>query len=104
MTPQTVTLYDDPSLIKNKVFITDLPQENVEFILLKDIEILTPEKSSIKNKIFPKIKKPPPLSHRTQTIDQMNKKELKKLPGRDFCQTLPKYEKEKIKAERIKND
>jgi hypothetical protein len=34
----------------------------------------------------------------------MNKKELKKLSGRDFCQTLPKYEKEEIKAESIKND
>ena len=67
-------------------------------MLLKDPEPL------IKNRIFTKIKKKTPLSHRTQTIDMMNKKELKKLANRDFCQTLPKYEKEKIKAERIKND
>jgi hypothetical protein len=75
MTPRTVTLYAGLSLIKNKIFRRYLSQENIEFI-----------------------------SHRTQTIDQMNKKELKKLAGCDFCQMLSKYEKERIRAERIKND
>jgi hypothetical protein len=104
MKKKIVVLYDDPSLIKNKVFMTDLLEENLEFLLLKGPETLTVEKSSIKNRISPKIKKKIPLSHRSQTIDQMNKKELKKLVGCDFCQSLTKYEKEKIKAERIKND
>jgi hypothetical protein len=102
-TTQTVTktivkLYDNPVLVKHKLFISDLPEKEIQFILLKAQE------PTIKNRIFTKINKKIPLSHRTQTIDGMNKKELKKLANRDFCQLLPEYEKEKIDAEHIKND
>lgn len=105
VTKTIVKLYDDPGLIKHKLFISDLPEKQIQFMLLKDPEPI------IKNRVFTRIQKKIqlsknkiPLSHRTQTIDGMNKKELKKLANRDFCQLLPEYEKEKIDAEHIKND